>query len=324
MNETVRLRLDIAYDGAPFSGWARQPGLPTVQGTLEEALALVTREDAHLTVAGRTDAGVHARGQVAHLDLSAQAYGRLPGRSARTPEQALAARLHGVLVRGSGQARSSAVVVTNVTRVPDSFDARFSAIWRRYRYRIADAGRFDPLTRASQWWVTETLDEAAMGEAAELLVGEWDFAALCKPREGASTIRCLHEARVWRSEDGVLVVELRADAFCHSMVRSIVGCLRDVGRGVRSPAWLGEVLASRDRSRASAVAPGHGLVLEEVGYPEVSEFDAQQRRARRLRTSAAGRAALEPRNGREPKAAGAVSQRGRGVPRPATQPRSWT
>lgn len=283
-----RIRLDLAYDGSGFSGWAAQPGRRTVQGVLTEALATLLREDVQLTVAGRTDAGVHAAGQVAHLDVSDEAWAALPGRSDRTSEQALLDRLDGLLIRGSGVLRASDVVVRAVRVVDESFDARFAAIWRAYRYRVAEPDAFDPRTRASTWWVRDELDVAAMGEAAALLVGEWDFAALCKPREGASTIRRLTHAEVMRA-DGAIAIDLRADAFCHSMVRSIVGCLVAVGQGKKPASWLGEVLASRDRSLAAAVAPAHGLTLMAVGYPPQDQWASRQEETRRFRTTAAGR-----------------------------------
>ncbi len=281
---TVRVRLGIAYDGSAFHGWARQPGLPTVQGLLEEALAAVVRHPVELTVAGRTDAGVHARGQCAHADIQHSAYVELPGRSDRLPARALHSRLDGYLCRGSGPARSSAVVVTDITEVGKDFDARFSATGRHYCYRIADAvSGFDPLSRQQCWWVRAVLDVDAMQAAASYLLGEWDFAALCRPRVGATTIRELRQAEVRRNGAGGIEIGLHADAFCHSMVRSIVGCLVDVGRGHRPPQWLEQVLASRDRSLAGAVAPAHGLTLEHVDYPPPEQWQVQQQRTRRLR-----------------------------------------
>ena len=284
-----RLRLLIGYDGAGFSGWAAQPGLRTVEGVLAGALGAVLREPVHLTVAGRTDAGVHARAQVAHFDCSDEAFARLPGRSADPAPACLLRKVNGLLARGSGPARSSDVLVRAADVAPASFDARFSATWRRYCYRIADAtAGFDPLTRGHVLWVREPLEAGAMARAGAALIGEWDFAALCKPRAGATTIRRLTALTVTRTP-AHLEVGLAADAFCHSMVRSIVGCLIEVGRGRKEPGWLGQVLASRDRALAASVAPAHGLTLEEVGYPDAAGYGAQQARTRRVRTRAAGR-----------------------------------
>lgn len=271
----MRIRLGLAYDGAGFAGWAVQPGLRTVQGTLEDALATVLRTPVRLTVAGRTDAGVHARGQVAHVDLPEDAWRALPGRSTREPTEALRTRLAGVL--------PTDVVVGSVAPAPPGFDARFSAIWRRYAYRIDDGAAPDPLLRA---WVLRhrrVLDVPAMAAAAPALLGEHDFLAFCRPREGATTIRTLQELEVVR-EGGIAVVHVRADAFCHSMVRSLVGALLAVGEGRRDPAWPGQVLRVGRRDGAVAVAPAHGLVLEEVGYPADGELAERARLARAVRT----------------------------------------
>lgn len=272
---SVRVRLDLAYDGTAFSGWATQPGLRTVQGTIEQGIATVLREPVRLTVAGRTDAGVHARGQAAHLDVSAAAWEALPGRSRRAPGEALVTRLAGVL--------PADVVVRLATLAPDGFDARFSATWRRYAYRIDDGGAPDPLTRAWTLRHRRTLDARAMGRAGAALVGEHDFLAFCKPREGATTIRTLQRLAVAR-EGGVVVVHVRADAFCHSMVRSIVGALLAVGEGRRAEDWPARVLAAVRRDSGVAVAPPQGLVLEEVGYPADSGLAARAAQARAVRT----------------------------------------
>lgn len=289
-----RIRLDLAYDGTQFSGWAAQPGQRTVEGVLTEALATVLREEVRLTVAGRTDAGVHAAGQVAHFDCSADAWLALPGRSDRAPADALIDRLHGIMTRGGVPPKSSDIVVHRAEEVSRDFDARFAAIGRSYRYRITDlsAGGFDPLTRHCRWWVREHLAADAMQAAADHLIGEWDFAALCKPREGATTIRRLLTCAVTRSEAGI-EIDLAADAFCHSMVRSIVGCLVEVGRGKKSPDWMGEVLARKDRSLAAAVAPAHGLTLTAVRYPPPEQWAARQEATRQVRTSAAGRGSAD-------------------------------
>lgn len=290
--ETVRIRLDLAYDGAPFAGWAVQPGLETVQGSLEEALRLVVREPVRLVVAGRTDAGVHARGQVAHADLLLeQAQRVLTGRQGPRPD-GLERRLDGALHRVLGSARRQrglpevpgAIVVRRARPAPEGFDARFSAVARRYIYRIDDgaAGR-DPLTRHSTWAVRHRLDEDAMHEAAQPLPGLHDFLSFCRPRAGATTIRELQEISVRRTGTGLLEVQLRADAFCHSMVRAIVGSLVRVGQGERPPQWLRGRLEERSRSSETLLAPAQGLVLEEVLYPGDEELAERARltRARR-------------------------------------------
>lgn len=290
--EAVRIRLDLAYDGTPFAGWAVQPGLETVQGSLEAALELVVRAPVRLVVAGRTDAGVHARGQVAHVDLSReQAQRVLSGREGPRPD-GLERRLAGGLSRilGSDRRRRGlpevpgAIVVRRARPAPEGFDARFSAIARRYVYRIDDgAAGHDPLTRQSTWAVDRALDAAAMQEAVEPLPGLHDFLSFCRPRAGATTIRELQEISVRRRESGLLEVELRADAFCHSMVRSIVGSMVRVGRGERPASWLRDRLEERSRSSETLLAPAQGLVLEEVVYPEDAQLAqrAQLTRARR-------------------------------------------
>ncbi|SFB02849.1 tRNA pseudouridine(38-40) synthase TruA [Cellulomonas marina] len=268
---SVRLRLDLAYDGTDFAGWARQPGLRSVQGVLEDALATVLRTAARdeaaprLVVAGRTDAGVHARGQVAHVDVTAVAWAAAGGRGGRSSEDALVARLGGLL--------PDDLVVRRVAVAPAGFDARFSALRRRYAYRVCDdpAGR-DPLHRASVLWHRRRLDVAAMDAAAGELVGLHDFAAFCKPREGATTIRRLERFGWERPPDGpdagLVVAAVQADAFCHSMVRALVGASLAVGEGRRPVGWPAGLLASRSRAGGAAVVAAHGLTLEEVGYPD--------------------------------------------------------
>lgn len=264
----MRLRIDLAYDGAGFHGWARQPGLRTVQGSLEQALATVLRvPSVEVTVAGRTDAGVHARGQVAHLDASLE----------EPQPDRLLRRLNGVL--------DPDVRVRRLSEAPAGFDARFSAVWRRYAYRVADRlDAVDPLARAHVLAWPRPLDLDAMNRAAGRLLGEHDFASFCKRREGATTIRTLLELSWRRGADGVLVATVRADAFCHNMVRSLVGCLLAVGEGRRTPDWAAQVLAVRQRDPAVTVVPAHGLTLEEVGYPAAGELAAQAARARVVRT----------------------------------------
>jgi len=271
--ESVRLRLDLSYDGAGFHGWARQPGLRTVQGELESALAIILRAPAiAVTCAGRTDTGVHARGQVVHVDVAGGGLAVERGPRVDT----LGRRLNGVL--------DPDVRVRRVSVAPDGFDARFSALWRRYAYRIADRmDLLDPLRRGHVLAWARPLDEERMNAAAQVLLGEHDFASFCKRREGATTVRSLLELRWDRDRDGLLVATVRADAFCHNMVRSLVGCMLAVGEGRREPAWAAEVLRARVRDSGVAVVQAHGLTLEEVGYPADDEMAAQAERARVVR-----------------------------------------
>lgn len=267
----MRLRIDLSYDGTDFHGWAKQPGLRSVEQDLENALNTVLRRPGHrLTVAGRTDAGVHARAQVAHVDL---AHDALDERAL----QLLRRRLNGVL--------EPDVRIRRVSEAPAGFDARFSAIWRRYCYRVVDRPEYvDPLTRGHVLTRTRPLDEDRMNRAAELLVGMRDFASFCKRREGATTIRSLHHLGWERRVDGVLEATVRADAFCHNMVRSLIGCLIAVGEGRHEPGWAGQVLHDRQRHPGVTVVHAHGLTLEEVAYPPDDELARQARDARSLRT----------------------------------------
>jgi len=289
--DAIRIKLHIAYDGRDFSGWAPQPqpDVRTVAGELADTLGKVLRmpEPPRLTVAGRTDAGVHARGQVAHVDLpagiwaeAARRHGRPMPAASDIDEQAsrrLLRRLSGALppdirVRGLGPA-------------PAGFDARFSALWRRYSYRVCDdAAAADPLRRHDTLWHGKPLDLAAMNAAAAELTGEHDFAAFCKRREGATTVRALRWLDWRRGDDGIVVGRVIADAFCHNMVRALVGVLLPVGEGARPVSWPAEVLAAGVRDSAVRVAPPHPLCLEEVSYPPDAELAARVQQTRRLRT----------------------------------------
>jgi tRNA pseudouridine38-40 synthase len=279
VSSLLRLRIDLAYDGAGFHGWARQPGLRTVQGELEQALDTVLRvKGTALTVAGRTDTGVHARGQVAHADLDPDVLVLAAGRMSGPPEEALAGRLNGIL--------GADLRIRRICPAPPGFDARFSAVWRRYCYRIADAPEaVDPLTRGHVLAWPRRLDVDRMDDAARVLLGEHDFAAFCRKREGATTIRSLLELS-WTRHEGVLEATVRADAFCHNMVRSLVGCLVAVGDGRRDPSWAAEVLARGVRDSAVTVIQAHGLTLEEVRYPADEELATQAERSRVVRTLA--------------------------------------
>lgn len=289
-----RLRLDLAYDGTFFHGWAAQDGLRTVEGELSAALATVLREPARLTVAGRTDAGVHAAHQVAHLDVSEEAWARLAPRhgedTALWRGRALVRRVNTLLSRAAapliGGARGTCDVVLHGARVVSpSFDARFSALGRRYCYRIADgAAELDPLRRADVWWSGEdVLDVEVMDEAARALLGEHDFLSFCRPREGATTIRTLTRLEVEREVGGLITIRVEADAFCHSMVRSLVGALQPVGARRREITWPAELLAARSRRSAAPIAPPQGLTLEGVDYPEEGLWAERARLARRRR-----------------------------------------
>jgi tRNA pseudouridine38-40 synthase len=266
----VRIRLDLGYDGGEFSGWARQPGRRTVEGVLGEALATASRlpRPPRLTVAGRTDAGVHARGQVAHVDLASD-----------TDVAQLATRLRGLL--------PTDVRVARVTWAPPGFDARFAAIARRYAYRICDdpAG-VDPLRRRDVLWHRRPLDVDAMNSAAQGLLGEHDFAAYCRPREGASTVRRLTRLTWTREVDdaGVVVADVAADAFCHNQVRAMVGALVAVGEGRQPVSWPATVLAAGVRDPAVTVFAAHGLTLVEVSYPPDEQLAERVRSTRQERS----------------------------------------
>ena len=246
----MRLRLDLSYDGAQFHGWAAQPGLRTVQGEVETALATVLRLEspAPLTCAGRTDAGVHARGQVAHVDLD---YG--------VDVTGLTRRLQRLL--------PDDIRLQALAAAPTGFDARFSALERRYVYRLRDRGPSDPLARGHVVDWPRALDVDAMNAAAEPLQGLHDFAAFCKKREGATTIRTVLALDSERREDDLLETTVRADAFCHSMVRSLMGALVAVGEHRFAPEWSASLLESAVRDARIRVMPAHGLTLEEVIYP---------------------------------------------------------
>ncbi len=276
----MRIRIDLAYDGTEFSGWAKQPGLRTVQGDLEDSLATVLRlPSVQVTCAGRTDTGVHARAQVVHLDVEGEVLTESAGRIRHRPVDALKRRLNGIL--------RPDVRVRRVSEAPEGFDARFSALWRRYAYRIDDTGLLDPLTRNHVLSWPQPLDLDRMNEASAALLGEQDFAAFCKRREGATTVRALLDLH-WERVEGLAVARVRADAFCHNMVRSLVGCLVAVGEGRREPSWAADVLRARVRDGSVKVAAARGLTLEEVAYPADDELAARARETRTVRTAEDG------------------------------------
>ncbi len=268
----TRIRFDLSYDGTEFAGWARQrSGVRTVQGVLEDALTAVLRlpEPARLTVAGRTDAGVHAAGQVAHLDLQTGIW--------KTHADKLLYRLAGKLPMD--------VRVWAVNEAPADFDARFAALSRRYVYRVGDS-RYgvEPVRRRFVLWHAHPLDVDAMNAAGALMLGEHDFAAYCKKRDGATTIRRLLRLDWQRTRHDEVEATVEADAFCHSMVRALVAAMLMVGDGRRPREFPAEVLGGLIRHPGVNVVPPHGLSLEEVRYPQDSQLAARALEARRMRT----------------------------------------
>ena len=277
---SVRLRLDLGYDGTDFRGWAVQPGLRTVAGAVGDALATVLRMDPDrvmrtLVVAGRTDAGVHATAQVAHLDVPAGGLARAGGPVGVTR------RLRGML--------SPDVQVVSVAVAPEGFQARFSALRRHYVYRVDDsAAGPDPLRRRDTLAHPRPLDVAALQGAAERLLGLHDFAAFCRRRQGATTVRTLLAFRWGRDADGTVVAGVSADAFCHSMVRALVGSVLPVGDGRRGPGFPVEVLQGRSRDPRVIVAPAHGLTLVGVDYPDAGGLERRERESRVRRVTVSG------------------------------------
>lgn len=268
----MRLRIDLAYDGTDFRGWAAQPGLRAVQSDLATALTTVLRlpeGSLQVVCAGRTDAGVHARGQVVHVDVPTEGEGSSPAANRQIGQLVqLERRLNGFLARD--------VRIRRITEAPAGFDARFAALWRRYAYRLVDdAALVDPLTRNHILAWHRPLDVGAMDRAAASLVGLHDFAAFCKQREGATTVRTLLDFGWSRDETGLITGHVRADAFCHSMVRALVGCMLAVGEGRKPVEWAADVLGGRTRDPQVPVVPAHGLTLEEVAYPDDAELAAR-------------------------------------------------
>jgi len=249
-----RLRIDLAYDGTNFAGWAKQPDRRTVQECIETALATISQITPETIVAGRTDAGVHATGQVIHVDL---------------PESVALDDL----VYKLNRLLDEDVRVHNISIAPEAFHARFSALRRYYRYKILDDNKvLDPLARldVSTWY--RPLDLDVMNKTSALLLGEHDFAAFCKYREGATTIRTLEKYEWKRSPDGFLVADIVADAFCYSMVRNLVGAVVCVADGRFDPEWIAGVLNNKERVSDSLVFPGRGLTLYQVDYPNDAEL----------------------------------------------------
>jgi tRNA pseudouridine38-40 synthase len=262
----------VAYDGTDFSGWAAQPGRRTVAGVLLAELTRLLTLPTGLTVAGRTDAGVHATGQVCHVDAPVAAWDQV--------RDTLLRRLAGLLPPD--------VRVTAVAAVPVGFDARFAALGRRYEYRVTDAPwGADPLAARYTLAWPRPLDLDALRAAASGLTGKHDFAAYCRRKEHATTVRAVSQLDWRREPDGVLVATVAADAFCQSMVRSLVGALLAAGDGRQAPGWPAGLLSRQERASEVAVAPPHGLTLVAVEYPADPADYARRAAATRARRSLA-------------------------------------
>ena len=254
-----RLRIDIAYDGTNFSGWARQPGKRTVQEMVEEVISRIARHDVDSVVAGRTDAGVHATGQVIHIDIPETPFA--DGLSYKD----LRYKLNRIL--------DEDVRIMEISDAPEGFHARFSALRRVYTYKILDNNDvIPPLSRydVAPWY--RPLDADLMNQASALVLGHHDFAAFCKFKEGGTTIRTLEKYQWQRDEAGLLVAEVIADAFCYSMVRNLVGAVVCVADGRKDPSWMAELLANKERVSDSLVFPARGLSLTRVDYPSDQEL----------------------------------------------------
>jgi tRNA pseudouridine38-40 synthase len=250
----LRLKIKLAYDGTNFSGWAKQPDRRTVQEEFEKAFATIVRHQCESIVAGRTDAGVHATAQIIHVDIPEN-----------TDLADLAYRLNRLL--------DTDLRVLEIEVAPEGFHARFSALRRHYQYQIVDANKaINPLDRYDRASWYRPLDLARLNEASALLLGEHDFAAFCKFREGATTIRTLETFQWERKADGLLVAQVVADAFCYSMVRNLVGSAVCVAEGRFEPSWIAEMLANRERISDSMVFPAEGLTLVQVDYPNNAQL----------------------------------------------------
>ncbi|HYZ67535.1 MAG TPA: tRNA pseudouridine(38-40) synthase TruA [Mycobacterium sp.] len=276
----VRLRLDIAYDGTEFAGWALQAGQRTVAGVLDEALSTVFRVPVQLRAAGRTDAGVHATGQVAHVDVPVDALSNVYPRRARSGDSEFLP-----LVRRLARFLPADVRALDITRAASGFDARFSALRRHYVYRLSTApyGVEPQDARYVTAW-PRPLDVDAMSVASRDLLGLHDFAAFCRQREGATTIRDLQRLD-WSRDGDRITAYVSADAFCWSMVRSLVGALLAVGEHRRETDWCASLLGASARSSDFAAAPPHGLTLVGVDYPSDDELEARTKVTRDLRVT---------------------------------------
>lgn len=278
---TIRVRMSIGYDGSSFHGWGRQPNVLGIQQVIEEALETLIRRAVRVIVAGRTDAGVHARAQVVHFDLTPTEYEHLPRRAPLSPPEALVRRMNGILA-----AQDGAVLILEAQRAEEGFDARFSALQRRYSYRIADGlPRWDPLTRGQTMWHRAELDVEKMNAEARSVLGRHDFLTYCKPRPEATTIRTLQEFSFTRVPDGIVVAHLVADAFCHNMVRALIGAALMVGDGREEPGFMRQRLVAMVRDSKTKLAHPRALVLEEVRYPRPEELAARAAQTRAKRRS---------------------------------------
>ncbi|BBY28352.1 tRNA pseudouridine(38-40) synthase TruA [Mycolicibacterium sediminis] len=274
----ARLRLDVSYDGTDFAGWATQTDQRTVAGLIDDALSTVFRVPLVTRAAGRTDTGVHATGQVAHVDVPADAIPLAYPRTRRDGDSEFLP-----LVRRLAKLLTPDVRVRDVVRAPDGFDARFSALRRHYEYRLSTAPYgVDPVDARFVTPWNRALNLDAMREASRELLGLNDFAAFCRPREGATTIRELQRLD-WVSDGDLITAHVTADAFCWSMVRSVVGALLAVGEGRLDPAWCAGLLGETTRSSAFAVAPARGLTLVAVDYPSDAELVARNEVTRDVR-----------------------------------------
>ena len=247
----VRVRMTVAYDGRGFHGFAAQPGVATVAGALCDALAAVLRHPVTLTTAGRTDAGVHAWGQVVSFDADAVRF---------RPD---------VVQRSVNSLLGPAVVVRSVEAAPAGFDARRWALARRYRYTVLNRAVGNPFLAATTWHRPDPLELAAMRLACDPIIGEHDFSSFCRvPRRDpdATMVRRVTDARWIELGDGLLRFDIAASSFCHQMVRSVVGTMVDMGAGRRRAGEMTGILAGRDRSATGGPAPAHGLCLWEVVY----------------------------------------------------------
>jgi tRNA pseudouridine38-40 synthase len=279
-DHTVRLRLDIAYDGTDFAGWATQAGQRTVAGVLDDALSTMFRTPVVLRAAGRTDTGVHATGQVAHCDVPADAVVHVHPRSPRTGEPEFLP-----LVRRLARFLPDEIRVLDVVRAPTGFDARFSALRRHYEYRLCTApyGVEPQRARFVTPW-PRPLDVDAMIAGSRNLLGLRDFAAFCRHREGATTIRDLQRLD-WTRDGHLITAHVTADAFCWSMVRSLIGALLAVGEGRREPGWCAELLTAIRRSSDFTAAPARGLTLIGVDYPPDDQLESRIKVTRDLRSA---------------------------------------
>lgn len=271
----TRYRIDLGYDGTDYWGFAKQKGYKTIQGELVKALTTIfgrSKEDFGMRVAGRTDAGVHATGQVIHIDLTQKQIKRLGRNSFYTS-------LNNLL--------PDAVRVYSITEAPPGFDARYSASYRKYRYLIADRQvKKNPVLARSVLWIKHPLDDLNMQASALALIGLHDYASFCRPKEASTTIREVRSITVTRNKraGGMIEIDLVADAFCHNMVRAIVGALIAAGEGKVGPDQVAATLARRSRVGSFKVQPPHGLTLIEVGYPPKSKLAAQAEMARAMRS----------------------------------------